>query len=176
MWVKNRGPGRFRGPPYNKETKAWDEFVPYKQTTVPPTHKENASAPWVYPKKKPSTKRRKTSMSVFKILSKFKAQNHYSGLEISLQSSGLMLFSCAQAIHIKRKLCPLWLPPSSKCDCEKECLLILGIKMMLNLLLRIHSLGCFLSLLRNYKTFRDPWGKLIIKYSATSVPYYLLTD
>lgn len=38
-----------------------------------------------------------------------------------------------------------------------------------------HCPGCLLSLPRNYKTFRNPRGKCIIKYSATSAPHRLLT-
>lgn len=37
-------------------------------------------------------------------------------------------------------------------------------------------LACLLAFPRNHKTFRDSWGKFIIKYSATSVSYYLLTE
>jgi hypothetical protein len=39
-----------------------------------------------------------------------------------------------------------------------------------------NSSECLLAFLGNHKTFRDSWGKLIIKYSAASVSYYLLTE
>jgi hypothetical protein len=59
---------------------------------------------------------------------------------------------------------------------EKGMSPLLGVVMVLSLLLRAHSPRCLLSLPRNYKTFRDSWGKFIIKYSATSMSYYLLTE